>query len=55
LGDAIPKYPFFFFFRGFAAKKEEKNRSEAAPQSHETAKVDAYGLQTPQWVSPVGA
>jgi hypothetical protein len=27
LGDAISqKYPFFFFFRGFAAKKEEKNQ-----------------------------
>jgi hypothetical protein len=27
LGDAIPpKYPFFFFFRGEAAKKEEKNQ-----------------------------
>jgi hypothetical protein len=32
LGDAIPqKYPFFFFFRGEAAKKEEKNQAGTAP------------------------
>jgi hypothetical protein len=36
-GDAIPqKYPFFFFFRGFAAKKEEKTGLGLPPQSHET-------------------
>jgi hypothetical protein len=32
LGDAIPqKYPFFFFFRGFAAQKEEKNQVGDCP------------------------
>jgi hypothetical protein len=34
LGDAIPqKYPFFFFFRGEAAKKEKKTRSGTAPKA----------------------
>jgi hypothetical protein len=32
LGDAIPqKYPFFFFFSGEAAKKEEKNQVWGCP------------------------
>ena len=34
LGDAIPqKYPFFFFFRGFAAKKEEKTGLGLRPKA----------------------
>jgi hypothetical protein len=40
LGDAIPqKYPFFFFFRGFAAQKEEKTGLGLHPQSHEPVQL----------------
>jgi hypothetical protein len=48
LGDAIPqKYPFFFFFRGEAAKKEEKTGLGLPPQSHETVKLTHMGRKPP--------
>jgi hypothetical protein len=49
LGDAIPqKYPFFFFFRGEAAKKEEKNQVwDCPPQSHETVTLTPMGDTPP--------
>jgi hypothetical protein len=49
LGDAIPqKYPFFFFFRGFAAKKEEKTGLGLPPQSHETVTLTPMGCNPPE-------